>query len=136
MTMIPDSRSRTFSLTWISPVTQPATAPKRKERGRAAAGWMKPPAMPVAVKAAPRGKVPSTDRSGKSRIRYVMYTPRAMMAYTRPSSKIPKIIVVMMFLQIIMIELYWAISVNSSAAFLVKSSGSVMPRFPATRVLP
>lgn len=33
-----------------------------------------------------------------------------------------------MFLQIIMTELYWAISVNSSAAFLVKSSGSVMPR--------
>ena len=73
MTMIPDSRSRTLSFTWISPVAQPASAPAKKERIRAAAGETfpnkgSPFAIPAAVSAAPRGNVPSTDRSGKSRI--------------------------------------------------------------------
>ena len=73
MTMIPESRSRTFSFTWISPVQQPANAPTKKETNRAAIGEIRPTkgspfAIPAAVSAAPRGNVPSTDKSGKSRI--------------------------------------------------------------------
>jgi len=77
MTMMPESRSRTFNFTWMRPVIQPAKAPTAKEMNNAATGEMVPMkgspfAIPAAVTAAPRGKVPSTDRSGKSRILYVM----------------------------------------------------------------
>ena len=65
--MIPESRSLTFNLTWIRPVTQPASAPAPKARNKVSTGFT-PAKMAEAVNAAPIGKVLSTDRSGKSSI--------------------------------------------------------------------
>lgn len=61
MTMIPESRSRTFNFTWMRPVIQPAKAPTVKEMNNAATGEMVPMkgspfAMPAAVTAAPSGE--------------------------------------------------------------------------------
>lgn len=67
MTMIPERRSVIFSLTWRIPVQTPAAAPARKERMRQNHGST-PFVMAMAVTQHPRGKVPSTERSGKSRI--------------------------------------------------------------------
>ena len=59
MTMMPESRSRTFNFTWMRPVIQPAKAPTAKEMNNAATGEMVPMkgspfAIPAAVTAAPR----------------------------------------------------------------------------------
>ena len=40
MTMMPESRSRTFNFTWMRPVIQPAKAPTAKEMNNAATGEM------------------------------------------------------------------------------------------------
>ena len=42
MTMMPESRSRTFNFTWMRPVIQPAKAPTAKEMNNAATGEMVP----------------------------------------------------------------------------------------------
>ena len=54
LTMIPESRSRTLSFTWIRPVTQPAAAPARKVRGITRIGST-PRTIRAAVTAMPRG---------------------------------------------------------------------------------
>ncbi len=77
MTMMPESRSRTFNFTWMRPVIQPAKAPTAKEMNNAATGEMvpmkgKPVCNTCCGHSSAKGKVPSTDRSGKSRILYVM----------------------------------------------------------------
>ena len=59
-----------------TPVQIPARTPIRNDAGSVRYGFT-PFVIIVAVSAAPSGKLPSTVRSGKSRILYVMYTPRA-----------------------------------------------------------
>ena len=81
--IIPESRSRTFKRTWINPVTNPARAPTRKDIKRARYGFT-PFTSKTAVTAAPKGKLPSTVRSGKSNILYVIYTPKERRAYIKP----------------------------------------------------
>ena len=65
MVMIPASRSRTFSFTWIRPVHRPAMAPAPAAHSRVTQGFT-PWRSRMAVTAAPRGKLLSTVRSGKS----------------------------------------------------------------------
>ena len=65
MVMMPASRFRTFSRTWMNPVNSPASAPAPMARGRVSQGST-PLVSSTAVTAAPRGNVPSTPRSGKS----------------------------------------------------------------------
>ena len=67
MVMMPASRSRTFSRTWMKPVKRPARAPTPMAMGSVSQGET-PFVKRTAVTAAPRGKVPSTPRSGKSRM--------------------------------------------------------------------
>ena len=69
--IIPDSRSRTLHFTWIRPVQIPARTPTRNAIGIVRYG-LTPRVISAAVTAAPRGKLPSTVRSGKSRILYVI----------------------------------------------------------------
>ncbi len=45
--------------------------------------------MSTADTAAPKGKLPSTVKSGKFNTRNVTYTPKAIMPYTRPCSMDP-----------------------------------------------
>ena len=66
MVMIPASRSRTPRRTWIRPVHSPAAAPARVAHTRVSQGFI-PPMRSTVVTAAPRGKLLSTVRSGKSR---------------------------------------------------------------------
>ncbi len=61
------------------PVTIPAIAPAAVAAINASSGFFPEESMTV-VTAAPNGKVLSTDRSGKSNILYVIYTPSAMIA--------------------------------------------------------
>ena len=68
MVMMPLSRSRTRHLTWISPVTSPATAPASVAIRSVSTGCM-PFTVRMALTAAPSGKDESTVRSGKSRMR-------------------------------------------------------------------
>lgn len=77
--MIPDNKSLTLNFTWMIPVTIPATAPAAVDAIIAINGFLPDVSMTV-VTAAPNGKVLSTDRSGKSNILYVIYTPSAMIA--------------------------------------------------------
>ena len=74
MVMMPARRSRTPSFTWITPVASPAIAPAAIDASIARYGFT-PFTRSTAVIAAPSGKLPSTVRSGKSRILYVIYTP-------------------------------------------------------------
>ena len=67
MVMMPASRFRTFSFTWTRPVKSPARPPTIREAGRVSQGST-PLVISTAVTAAPRGNVPSTPRSGKSRM--------------------------------------------------------------------
>ena len=67
MVMMPASRFRTPSLTWTRPVNSPASAPTSMAMGRVSHA-LTPLVSRTAVTAAPRGKVPSTPRSGKSKI--------------------------------------------------------------------
>lgn len=77
--MIPDNKSLTLNFTWMIPVIIPATAPAAVAAKSASNGFFPEESMTV-VTAAPNGKVLSTDRSGKSNILYVIYTPSAMIA--------------------------------------------------------
>lgn len=77
--MIPDNKSLTLNFTWIIPVIIPANAPASVAATNANSGFFPEESMMV-VTAAPNGKVLSTDRSGKSNILYVIYTPSAMIA--------------------------------------------------------
>ena len=77
--MIPDNKSLTLNFTCMIPVTIPAIAPAAVAAINASNGFFPEESMTV-VTAAPNGKVLSTDRSGKSNILYVIYTPSAMMA--------------------------------------------------------
>ena len=65
MVMMPASRSRTPRRTWIRPVHSPARAPAPAAHSRVSQGST-PPSRRMAVTAAPRGKLLSTVRSGKS----------------------------------------------------------------------
>ena len=67
ITRIPHSSGRIFSLTCSSPVTQPAAAPAAKAANSASQGFT-PLRISMAETTPPRGTVPSTDRSGKSRM--------------------------------------------------------------------
>ena len=67
MVMMPASRFRTFSFTWTTPVKRPARPPTTREMGSVSQA-LTPLVISTAVTAAPRGKVPSTPRSGKSRM--------------------------------------------------------------------
>ena len=77
-------RSRTLS----HPVTRPATAPAATA-ARVALNGSAPAAMSVAATAPPSGKLPSTVRSGKRRMRNEISTPSATSAKTRPISNAP-----------------------------------------------
>ena len=68
MVMMPASRSRTCSRTWISPVAAPASAPAAMAASSVSQGST-PRTSNTALTAAPSGKLPSTVRSGKSRMR-------------------------------------------------------------------
>ena len=57
--------------------------PTRKDIKRARNGFT-PFTSKTAVTAAPKGKLPSTVRSGKSNILYVIYTPKERRAYIKP----------------------------------------------------
>ena len=61
------------------PVTIPAIDQAAVADINASSGFFPEESMTV-VTAAPNGKVLSTDRSGKSNILYVIYTPSAMIA--------------------------------------------------------
>ena len=65
--MMPASRFRMRNFTWMKPVNRPARAPASMARGRVSQA-LTPLIRRTAVTAAPRGKVPSTPRSGKSRM--------------------------------------------------------------------
>ena len=67
MVMMPARRFRIFSRTWMNPVNSPARAPAAREMGSVSQAFT-PRVSKMAVTAAPRGKVPSTPRSGKSRM--------------------------------------------------------------------
>ena len=67
MVMIPASRSLTLARMWISPVQSPASAPITRATGSVSQAFT-PWVSSTAVTAAPSGKLPSTVRSGKSRI--------------------------------------------------------------------
>ena len=67
MVIIPASRSRTLRRTCIKPVTKPAAAPTARAAKRVKYGFT-PLTSSSAVTAAPKGKLPSTVRSGKSSI--------------------------------------------------------------------
>ena len=56
------------------PVTIPAIAPAAVAASNAKNGFFPEETITLVI-AAPNGKVLSTDRSGKSNILYVMYTP-------------------------------------------------------------
>ena len=55
------------------------SAPAKKQIG-SVKSELNPLLIKAAVMAAPIGKLPSTVKSGKSRILYVIYTPNAMIA--------------------------------------------------------
>ena len=67
MVMMPASRFRTPSFTWTTPVKRPASPPTSREMGSVSQA-LTPRVISTAVTAAPRGNVPSTPRSGKSRM--------------------------------------------------------------------
>jgi len=67
---IPASRPLMLPFVWSSPVTRPATVPATNARAVAASGCI-PLTIPTAATAAPVVKLPSTVRSGKSRMRKV-----------------------------------------------------------------
>ena len=67
MVMMPASRLRTFRHTWTTPVKRPARAPTATAAAKVARG-LTPRVSSTAVTAAPRGNVPSTPRSGKSKM--------------------------------------------------------------------
>ena len=67
ITRIPHSNGRIFSFTCSRPVTQPAAAPTANA-ARVASQGLSPRSISTAATVAPSGTVPSTDRSGKSRM--------------------------------------------------------------------
>ena len=67
ITRMPHSKGRIFNFTFKSPVTQPASAPTTKENRTHSQG-LKPCKMSTPVNTAPNGTVPSTERSGKSKM--------------------------------------------------------------------
>ena len=66
-TRIPQSRGLIFSFTCKMPVTHPAAAPAKKEITRQSQG-LTPFRINTPLTTAPNGMVPSTDKSGKSRM--------------------------------------------------------------------
>ncbi len=85
ITITPENKSLTFSFTFISPVASPASAPASIAPKRHITGFI--PLRSMAVETTPpRGKVPSTLKSGKSSMLYVMYIPRASTPYISPCS--------------------------------------------------
>ena len=86
--MIPERRSPTLSLTWIIPVRIPAMIPNINDINKVYIG-LKPIKVRVAVILMPSGKLPSTVISGKSKILYVIYTPKETIEYISPSLSIP-----------------------------------------------
>ena len=78
MTTIPARSAGTRKRVCTVAVAAPARAPAATAIS-AAAGNGRPAVMAEAAQAAPRGKLPSTVRSGKSRTRNVMNTPMARM---------------------------------------------------------
>src|SRR5512133_1219477 len=79
----------------MAEVARPASAPAANPaRGAAAIARPDPPApSAVALAAAAAGSEPSTVTSAKSRTLKLMKTPRARIPYTRPSTRIPSIMV-------------------------------------------
>src|SRR5690554_4191223 len=82
------SRSMMRSLTFSQPVIMPATAPAPTATSVAANG-LTPTLISVAAVAPPSGKLPSTVRSGKRRMRKEISTPKATSPYIRPISSAP-----------------------------------------------
>ena len=79
MVRMPASREGTFSWLWIRAVTVPASAPAAKANKMPTMTGC-PADREAAAAEAPRGKEPSTVRSGKLRTLKVMKTPRAIRA--------------------------------------------------------
>jgi hypothetical protein len=77
MVKIEASKCKSFSLVVSIPVIMPAKNPAPMAGNKDSQGFI-PAVMHTAETEAPRGKLPSTVRSGKSRTRKVMKTPRVM----------------------------------------------------------
>ena len=75
MVMMPASTGWMRSLVCKSPVVHPASAPASSESGRESSGC--PAEATTAATAAPKPKLPSQVRSGRSRMRRERYTPSA-----------------------------------------------------------
>ena len=84
---MPARRLFIFSLVFSTPVRQPATNPAPMPQAVARPGSM-PSTMSRAQTAPPRGKLPSTVRSGKASTLKVSAMPRATKAYPRPCSRV------------------------------------------------
>src|SRR5574344_433041 len=89
MTKMEASRSMILRRTLSQPVSRPAAAPARVAPAVATQG-LKPATIITAQTAPPRGKLPSTVRSGKRNRRNDRYTPRATREKIRPISTAPK----------------------------------------------
>lgn len=85
ITNIPESKLVILNLTCNIPVIPPAIAPATKAAKELKTG-LYPFTRKAAATAAPKGKVPSTERSGKSNILYVIYTPKQTMENINPCS--------------------------------------------------
>src|SRR5690554_5360232 len=85
---IPDNNPFILPLVCSKPVIDPAARPPNKAANVDNQGEY-PFDIMIATIAPPVVKLPSTVRSGKSRIRNVIYTPSAISAYSRPSSNAP-----------------------------------------------
>ena len=86
MVKIPASSGLILSRINSVAVKRPANVPKQKAR-RVLTMGLSPIVTNFANKNAPKGKVPSTDKSAISNTLYVMNTPIAKTANTSPCSK-------------------------------------------------
>ena len=68
ITIIPESNFEIWNLTCKTPVITPAISPAKKLRSIAGRAGMPSFNIKIVQITPPRGKVPSTERSGKSRI--------------------------------------------------------------------
>jgi hypothetical protein len=89
MVRIEAKRCRIFRRTLSQAVTSPASAPASAARA-VAMNAFQPKTISVAATAAPRGKLPSTVRSGNCSTRKERNTPSATSPKTRPISTAPR----------------------------------------------
>jgi len=113
------SRFKIPSLVFMYAVTIPASMPAKKAANVDNQGST-PDTIITAVTAAPKGKLPSTVRSGNSKMRKERKTPNATKANTRPLSSAPRA-------AIVDIKTYFDAVSTTSLADLISSSDNVTP---------